>query len=205
MREKCGFLVFAWALLSFFVLFASMPASAADMQTNGVGQASPGTVPGAQPINTPGCPGAANGTNSLDNAARTNLTAVTEALFTAAHNIGTAFPIIPAGNACMQNLLAAMSGLPGLADPLGVVTTAIGGLLTGILGQVCSQVMGEITSIQNSLLNLTKVCLPMPKFGGIDLPKWNQQSCSGGLQLNFLTAFGAPSVPAAYNYRTNLQ
>ena len=204
MRQKCGFLVGTLALLSFFVFLTPLQARADTLPTN-FAATSPGVVPGAQPINTPNCPGAANGGNGLDNLARSNLTAFTQALFAAAHNVNTMFPVAPAMNQCLTTLMNAFSALPGLADPLGVAGAAVAGLLTGIVGQICSQIMGEVTSVQNSLLNMTKICLPMPSFGGIDLPQWNQQGCSGGLQLNFLTGFAAPSSNAIYNYSQYLQ
>lgn len=204
MREKCGFLVGALALLSFLVIMMPSQAYAITEQTN-IGVASPGVVPGVQPINTPNCPGAANGGNGLDNAARTNLTAYTEMLFAAAHNVNTMFPIAPAMNQCLTNLMNVFSALPGLADPLGLVGAAIASLLTGIVGQICSQVMGVVTAAQNSLLNITKICLPMPRFGGIDLPQWNQPGCTGDLQLNFLSGFAAPASTAIYNYSQYLQ
>ncbi|MGB9153054.1 MAG: hypothetical protein WCD70_08205, partial [Alphaproteobacteria bacterium] len=163
--------------------------------------AGPGTPIGPPPIATPLCP--AN--NAIDTQANTNSDAEAQQLFTAATNVGSAFPIAPAMNQCLTNLMNIFSELPTLADPLGLVGGAVTGLITGLIGQVCSAVIATITSAQNALLNLTKICLPLPTFGGIDLPQLTEPTCAGGLQLNFLSGFASPSATAAYNYSQYLQ
>jgi hypothetical protein len=138
---------------------------------------------------------------SFDNDMATQRSAFAQQKFNLAHNINTMFPIIPAMNQCVQNIMNVMAKLPNLASPLGIASAIINPILQSIISSVCSQVMGVITQAQNAITQYAKICLPMPKFNfKLDLPTFNAQACSGGLVISPLTNFTSPAH-ASYNYQ----
>jgi hypothetical protein len=202
-------LVVTLALLSAF--FILMPHQALAQDIGAVGTSTPpaGGPPGPPPIATPLCPK----NNSIDVTARNNNSAQAQALFTVANNVGTLFPISSAINACLTNITSAIQSLSTIGsavpDPMGIidgiVSTIVANIASQVINSTCSSIVASINSVQQSLLNITKICLPMPSFGGFDVPQWNQQGCSGGTQFNLLTSTGVPSSAAVYNYSQYLQ
>ncbi|MDE2029757.1 MAG: hypothetical protein KGI97_04235 [Alphaproteobacteria bacterium] len=94
-----------------------------------------------------------------------------------------------AGSQCIDQLMsiynAFVSSTASLTDPLGIITSILSSQITGLVNQVCSQVVGTIGGAGNSLSSLTRMCLPLPTFGiggwnlGLNMP-----GCSGGTQIS---------------------
>jgi hypothetical protein len=184
MREKCGFWAIALAFLSFLVVLAPHQAYADPL-----------------PPGTSACDSAKA---QMDTNVAQNRSNHAQDLMLRAHNINTLFPIVPALNQCMQNLMTLMQQLPTLADPMNVAGTIVSQLVMGIINQICSQLMGEITQIQNLISSYAKVCLPLPQFNGLDLPTFKSQTCSGGMQIGLIS--GWSSQPGwLYNFMKYLK
>jgi hypothetical protein len=129
----------------------------------------------------------------FDQAVQNNRSAFDQALLAHAHTIGTMYPISSAMSACVQKLTTMISSLPNLQNPLSAGSTMNSAIINGIVGSTCEAALDSITSIQNSALNLSKICLPTPQFNvSLDLPSFNVSSCSGGYQYSTLTGFVAP-------------
>ncbi len=134
--------------------------------------------------------------NAIDAAVAHNRTAFQQELVNLANNINNMFPIAPALDACVNNAIKLITSLPGIGNPFGtVIAAALTQVINTLINSVCSQVMGEITSIQNAVVNLTKICLPLPDFGSLRLPKFNVPGCSGGLALSPLGSFTPTQRP----------
>ncbi|MDR3450772.1 MAG: hypothetical protein P4M15_13685 [Alphaproteobacteria bacterium] len=116
-------------------------------------------------------------------------------LMTGAHNINTMFPIEPALNQCVQNLMQTFSKFPSLADPMNIASSLINPIIDNVISSTCSQVMGTVTSAQTALTNLTKICIPMPSFNiNLDLPTYNATACSGGTQISPISGWSSPQI-----------
>jgi hypothetical protein len=239
MREKFRFLVIALTLFSTLPLLAPVQARA-DVLSSGTGGVTPPPPLNSNPPLSPpptappesqgtSCPGASSNTNSLDNDARTNNAAHTQYLFIAAHNANTQFPLLPAMNQCMKNLMSFFQQLPSLSDPLNIAnaifSALISNIITNIIGQVCQSILGDLTAIKQMVTNMASICLPIPNLS-FGLPAFSQNSCSGGsfsiglpslgigwsmpgsgsgTQYNLLTgAVGTGATPAGYNYNPYL-
>jgi hypothetical protein len=144
--------------------------------------------------------------NSLMNAYQNNNQLRQQQLSALVHNISTLFPIAPALNACVQNIMNAFKLLPGLGNPIAFAASMVTNLLTGIINQVCSQIMGVITQAQTALTNMTKICLPLPKFNlKLDLPTFSAPSCSGGTSFSPITTSSGSSPTQGYSVSKFLQ
>ena len=173
MRAKSESWVLALALLSFLAVF--MPHQARADVT---------------PITTM-CNDGSRDANTAN-----NRSAHSQAIFVLGHNINTMFPLIPAYNQCIQNLENILVKLPNLADPWNIAQAVIAPIVQGLIGNICSQIMSTITSAQNAITQLTKICLPMPKFDiKLDLPTFKAQACSGGIVISPITGFTSPARP----------
>jgi hypothetical protein len=129
----------------------------------------------------------------FDQAVQYNRSAFDQELLVHAHTISTMYPISSAMSACVQKLTTLISSLPSLQNPLNTGNTMNTAIMNGIIGSTCDAALDSITSIQNSALNLSKICLPTPQFNiSLDLPSFNVSSCSGGYQYSALTGFVAP-------------
>jgi hypothetical protein len=117
-----------------------------------------------------------------------------------AHNINTLFPMLPALNACVQQMTKLLQMLPTIGNPFDATSFIVTMVLNAVIGQVCSSIMGTVQSVENAITSMAKICLPMPHFNGLDLPKFGSTSCSGALQLNFITGWGAQQSPYTPDY-----
>jgi hypothetical protein len=185
MREKCGLWLVALVVLSLISVFVPHQAFA---------QSAPTT-----PTATSDC--AAGGPKAGMNAQAANNTAANaQAKMIADNNINSLFPIIQATDACIQKLTDLIAQLPTLGNPFSLAGALVTQLIIGVIGQVCSSVAGVISSAQNALTSFAHICLPLPKFGGLDLPNFPSASgCTSGTQLNLLTSFSGGAAPP-YNY-----
>ena len=169
MQKRSQFWLLALAFLSLLVIFAPQHAYADDADP----------CPKGNPIDT----GAAVDNNKFQQEREI-----------AIYNFNvTTFPLAKAANECVENLMKAFSLMPKLVDPLNLFNMIVDGFLMAILNQVCSGLMGMITSAQQSLVNLTKICLPLPSFGPIIFPHFNAPACSGAITITPLS-FSSPST-----------
>ena len=188
MQAKRRFWIVTLALLSLLAFFAPQQAWAAP---------DPSNIPtgGDAPLQADADCEAVRGSANDPNAAYfTNKAAHLQRQQASIQALHTLYPVANALSTCVQNIMSIMQKTPMLASPTGIAGAIVSALIVGIVNQVCSQVMGTITSVQPSLTNLVKICIPLPKFNGLDLPKWNQPACSGGnLTISPITGWSAPS------------
>ncbi len=168
MQKRSRFWLLALAFLSLLVIFAPQHAYADD----------------ADP-----CPPG----NIIDKGYALDNNKVQQEEQIAIYNFNDSFPLAKAANECVEKLMSLFSTLPTLADPLNLFNVAIMAFLNSILNQLCSAAMGVITSAQQALVNLTKICLPLPSFGAITVPHFSAASCSGAITITPLS-FSSPST-----------
>lgn len=129
-----------------------------------------------------------------------NLAAIEQDQSQTAAKVAAQYPLPPVVNACVQNIMTISSQLPGLADPLSVLKAVETSIVNSVVNQACSQVLGSITSVQDSITNITKICLPIPTFGvDLNLPKFSASACTGGTQLSTLTPFSSANTSASWS------
>ncbi len=171
MQKKPGFLVIALLLLA--AVSAPQKSWASNIPT------------GADaPVATNDCPSG----NATDEAYFTNKSADMQRTAQNMFNINTLYPIATSANSCIGNLLNAFNKLPAIMsspNPLLAAITAVAGqIVSQVINSTCQSALGTVTSAQNALTNLTKICLPIPKFNGLDLPTISAPSCSGGITVS---------------------
>jgi len=179
MREKGRYLIFALAFLSLFAFF--VPQALADSQGD------PANIPtgaDAPPV-TPNCPSQ----NATDAAYFTMRAGDLQRTATKTQNLSTLFPVAPALSACVQNIMNLMKQTPNFADPGGIVGPIVSNMITSLIGQTCSSLMGTITSAQGAITDLAKICIPLPKFNGLDLPTFSAPSCSSGTPISLISGW----------------
>jgi len=181
MRETRRCLMIAWIAFCCLSFFAPQIAQA---QT-----ADPSNIPtGANaPVTSTDCQAG----NSIDATYFANKAANLQKHQQTIQTLHTLYPIANALTACVQNIMNIMQKMPNFANPSGIATAIITQLIVSVVNSTCSQIMGTITSIQTSLTNMTKICIPLPHFNGLDLPTFNAPSCSGGLVISPIQSWTA--------------
>jgi hypothetical protein len=136
----------------------------------------------------------------FDQYVQNNRSAFEQGLLTHAHTISTMYPISSAMSSCVQQLTNTIASLPSLQNPLNAGGALNSGIMNGIIQGACSAALDTVTSAQNSVLNLSKICSPIPQFNlSIETPIFNTTSCSGSLEYSLMTGFVAPTT-SIYTY-----
>ena len=197
MPSKRGFWVVLLTLLALFAVAIPSHSFAQSMASyvppppppNGTSVVSGGTVPDA-------CADGSDWQASANAAAQGSA-----GRLAAAQAAGALFPPININTQCLQNLMKMFSALPS-ADPAGLLGAVLKLVMTqvqALLNQVCSQVMGDINALKNAVMQMAKICIPMPSFGlnlGLGI---SANSCTGGTAFSLL----APSSAATSKYNAN--
>lgn len=117
-------------------------------------------------------------------------------------NVSFAYPITSAANACVDRLMQALMMLPRLSDPLGIAVSMVMGAVTNLITQQCSQILGFVSSVQNTISQYTHICLPMPSFDPYKIaPISGRSDCDdGSIPIDYMTSFRRPTK-AEFDYK----
>ncbi len=136
----------------------------------------------------------------FDQYVQNNRSAFEQDLLAHAHTISTQYPIASAMSSCVQKLTNTIASLPNHQNPLSAGNSLNASIINSIVQNTCSAALDTITSAQGSVLNMSKICLPLPNFSlSVETPTFNALSCSGSFEYSTMTGFVAPSA-SIYTY-----
>lgn len=201
MQKKCNLTIFALIFLSFFAVFAMQQAQAQLVDSPPLVQtlqpgipvtpSSPGNPPDStlvpqetvtleSSVNDPHCPSG----NAADSIYYNNSAGHLQRAMNVIQNINNANPVQAAMTTCVLNVMKVIQSLTTMVDNqnlFGTIADAIlSSIIVSLINQVCSQVTSLINQAKTALINLTKICIPLPHFS---LPHFSltTPSCTGGI------------------------